>query len=97
MLQYASMLIKNQQFRTAQPLVEKHLKLHTKSAEAWALMGLIQMKNNQAALARQSFNKALSFNPDQLTALNNLLSLESLLGNKSEVDKIQKRINAIRK
>lgn len=97
MLQYASMLIKNQQFRTAQPLVEKHLKQHAKSAEAWALMGLIQMKNNQAAMARQSFNKALSFNPDQLTALNNLLSLEALLGNKAEVDKIQKRINAIRK
>lgn len=95
MLQYANMLIKNKQFRSAQPLIEKHLKLYSKSAEAWALMGLIQMQNNQAALARQSFKKALSFNPDQLTALNNLLSLESLLGNQLEVDKIKKRMHAI--
>ena len=95
-LQKANLLVKSSQFKKAQPVIENYLKLYSKSAEAWALMGLVQMKNNQPALAKTSFNKALSYNPDQLTALNNLLSLETLLGNASEVTKLQQRINAIR-
>lgn len=97
LLQKASMLVKNSQFKKAQPVVEKYLKLYSKSAEAWALMGLVQMNSNSPSLAKQSFLKALSYNPDQLTALNNLLTLETLLGNQVEIAKLKKRIDVLQR
>lgn len=95
-VQYAYLLIRLNEFKKAEAVLKEVLKMTGKNAEAWACLGLAQMKLNQASDAKGSFLKALSLNPDQITALQNLKNLEELLGNKALSVRYEQRINEIK-
>ncbi len=96
LLQKGNLLIKTKQFRKAETVLNQYIKLYSKNSDVWAYFGLVYMNNNQPSKAKEAFTKSLSFNPDNLTALQNLLSLENILGNSAQVAKLQSRINAIK-
>lgn len=95
LLQYASHLVKLKNYRKSEIILNNLMSLYTKSADAWAVMGLVKMGKSEYAKARECFEKALKLFPDQLTALQNLKILENLAGNTSEVAKLDARIKKI--
>ncbi len=92
LLQYATHLVKIKNYKKAEIYVQTLINLYAESAEAWSVKGLIHMSKNEYAKARQCFETAISLNPDQLTALQNLKLLASLAGNSAEVDMLNSRI-----
>lgn len=94
-LQYAYLLIKIKDFKSAAPVLEKLNSLYSKNPEVWACLGLVAMNSNDPSKARKCFNTALNLDPDQLTALQNLKIIEEILGNTAASISIQERINKI--
>jgi hypothetical protein len=95
LLQYSVLLIRQQQYRQAEDLLVKLNKLYSKNAESWAYLGLVKLKSNEPATAKQYFQKALALDPDLLVALQNLKNLYQFLGNTEEVKKLELRIGKL--
>jgi hypothetical protein len=95
-LQYSLLLIKMNDLNKAKEMLLYINGLYSKNEEVWAALGLIYMKQQSFLEAKKHFQKALSLNPDLLLALQNLRELNVLLGNVDEVQKLEKRISAIK-
>lgn len=96
LLQKSYLLIKMKQFSKAKPILENLNKLYSKNAESWACLGLVHMNENQLSLAKNNFEKSLSLNPDLVLAIQNLRTLEQLLGNIEKVKVLDLRLSKIK-
>jgi len=94
-VQYANCLIKNNQFAKAKTVLLAVNQLYAKNEDAHAFLGLVYLKENAFSLAKASFLKALSLNPDLLLALKNLETVYGLNGQKQEQLKVRDRIAVI--
>lgn len=100
LLQYAILLIKSKDWKKAELSLNKYNSLYAKTADAWAYLGLVKMNERNYSEAAKCFNKALSLDPDQITALRNLKIIYALSGDKAKeasVDAALKRVPAAAK
>jgi predicted CXXCH cytochrome family protein len=95
LIQYASILIKVNSINKAEKLLLSSLQLNTKNADAYALLGLIALKNNQLSNAKRYSIKALSLDPDLVLALKNLKLLYTQTQELSQLEEINNRLDKI--
>jgi hypothetical protein len=95
MTQYASLLVKQQQYKKAKVLLERILKLNAKLPTSQALLGVVYLNMNELALAKKHLTFALKWDPDFLLALKNLQLLYERIGDKIAQNEINERIQII--
>jgi len=71
------------------------LEKYSNQPETWSNVGYIYIKRNDLKTAYQYLNKALMLDPDSKTALANMASYYTTTGNRTELSKISKRIQAL--
>ncbi|MEZ4805130.1 MAG: tetratricopeptide repeat protein [Bacteroidia bacterium] len=94
-LQYAVLLIKQDQWIKAEKQLNAYNTLYSKTAETWAYLGLAAMKKNELGAAKKHFLKALSLDPDDLISLQNLKTLYGIGNESDKVDEMNRRIQVI--
>jgi hypothetical protein len=97
MSQYASLLIKLNQFKKAKLVLERIIKLNPKLPNPQALMGVVYLNMNELALAKQHLQAALKLDPDWLLALKNLQLLYSRINDTQSYKEITDRILIVEK
>jgi Tetratricopeptide repeat len=100
LLQYAIMQIKAGDWKKAESTLIRYNALYSKTADAWAYLGLVYMNERNYGQAKLCFTKALALDPDQITALRNLKLIYSMSGDKqmeARTDAAIKRIPAAAK
>ena len=65
---------------------EKAIRADERSAMAWAALGLVQMRQHQLALARQSLRRALENDPNDVHAQSVMLTLLKQQGNSTQAE-----------
>ena len=96
-LQALGFMIKHEAWQMMETAVNDYLKLYDKTAEVHAYKGVLLMRKNALSEAQSAFNKALSFDPDLLLALQNLKQLYGLMGNTEAEKSIEQRIKSCEK
>ncbi len=76
-------------------LLNNNLKTNNKQEGSYVNLGFTYLKQNNIALAKNNYNKALALNPDNEQALLNLAAVYNIENNKVESLKLLKRILVI--
>ena len=76
-------------------LLNNNLKTNNKQEGSYVNLGFAYLKQNNIALAKNNYNKALALNPDNEQALLNLAAVYNIENNKTEALKLLKRILVI--
>ena len=100
LLQYAIMQIKSGDWKKAEASLNRYNTLYSKTADVWAYLGLVKMNEQNYSQAKQHFTKALTLDPDQITALRNMKLIYKMTGDtkmEAVIDAAIKRIPAAAK
>jgi Flp pilus assembly protein TadD len=94
--EYAKALLRLKQYDDAAQLLGKILKEDPQHEHALVAMAMVQLARQNVVAARAGLLKALSLNPDNMQALENLRNLYQQAGDLPKATAMQQRMDAVR-